>query len=68
MHRREIMAIVGAYSRQGFSAYPVQGGFLLNAGRGNEGRFAFRTAREARRDTGIDYASVERLALNFDLR
>jgi hypothetical protein len=65
MKRHEIMAIIGSYSRQGFSAEAVPGGFIVN-GKG------YRTTKEARRDTGVDVTRVRhetyRAALNFDLR
>lgn len=65
MKRHEAMAIIGAYSRQGFSAEHVAGGFLVDG-------MGFRTVRESRKDTGVDFGRVSRetyrMAINFDLR
>jgi hypothetical protein len=59
MKRHEIAAIIGAYSRQGVGAQVVPGGFIVSAGeyndQGYEGVIQYRTIREARLDTGIDY-------------
>jgi hypothetical protein len=52
MKRHEIAAIIGAYSRQGFSATPVSGGIWVDS----ENVHEYRTIREARGDTGIDFA------------
>jgi hypothetical protein len=68
MKRHEIAAIIGAYSRQGFSAEAVPGGFLVAGVRGSD----YRTTKEARQDTGVTIVNVDRgiyrAALNFDLR
>jgi len=68
MKRQEVAAIIGAYSRQGFSAEAVPGGFLVAGGQ----LCGFRSAKEARRDTGVNFERVDReayrAALNFDLR
>ena len=65
MKRHEAMAILGAYSRQGFSAEHVAGGFLVES-------MGFRSMKEARIDTGVDFQRVSRetyrMAINFDLR
>lgn len=55
MSRREIMAIIGAYSRQGINAQKVPGGFMVSAGEWEEGVMQYRTMNEARRDTEIDF-------------
>ncbi len=77
MKRQEVAAIVGAYSRQGFSAESVPGGFMLTTGNYSKGGYysgsiQFRTAKEARKDTGVNFERVDRevyrAALNFDLR
>ena len=47
MKRHEVSAIIGAYSRQGFSARAVSGGFIVE-------QLGFRTTREARIDTGVN--------------
>ena len=52
MKRHEVMAIVGAYSRQGYNAAPAAGGFWVDAETVHE----YRTMREARRDTGVDFS------------
>jgi hypothetical protein len=54
MNRRETMAIIGAYSRQGFNATPAAGGIWIDS----ENVHEYRTAREARRDTGIDVQRI----------
>jgi hypothetical protein len=60
MKRHEVAAIIGAYSRQGRGAQAVPGGFIVCEGQygeqGYEGVICFRTTREARQDTGIDFA------------
>jgi hypothetical protein len=51
MNRHEIAAILGEYSRQGFSAQ-YEGAinrFFLHA------RGEYRTVKEARRDTGVNF-------------
>jgi hypothetical protein len=50
MERREVAAIIGAYSRQGLSAVRVAGGFVVDS----ESCHEYRTTREARRDTQTD--------------
>jgi hypothetical protein len=65
MKRHEIAAIIGSYSRQGFAAEAVPGGFLVDGA-------GYRTVREARIDTGVRFDRIRhdtyRTALNFDLR
>ena len=65
MKRQEVAAIIGQYSRQGFSAEAVPGGFIVDG--------QYRSAKQARRDTGVyqfirDARENYRAALNFDLR
>ena len=50
MQRKEIAAIIGAYSRQGLSALAVAGGFIVDGETSHE----YRTMNEARRDTETD--------------
>ena len=68
MNRAEVMAIIGQYSRQGINASPAEGGFILMG----EDCLTFRSAREARLDTGVDFRRVNRhvyrQAINWDLR
>jgi len=69
MKRHEVSAIIGAYSRQGFAAEAVAGGFLVTG----TNVCGYRSMKQARRDTGvyqfIRAARAEyRAALNFDLR
>jgi hypothetical protein len=52
MKRHEVAAIIGAYSRQGFSATPAAGGIWVDS----ENVHEYRTIREARIDTGINLA------------
>ena len=54
MKRHEVMAIVGAYSRQGFNAAPASGGFWIDSENAHE----YRTMREARIDTGVNFSRV----------
>jgi hypothetical protein len=54
MYRGEVAAIEGAYSRQGFTAVRVPGGFLID-------NADYRTIREARRDTGVDWSKFRML-------
>jgi hypothetical protein len=49
MKRHEVAAIIGAYSRQGYSATAAAGGFWVDSMYVHE----FRTMREARRDTQV---------------
>ena len=49
MKRHEVAAIIGAYSRQGYSATAAAGGFWVDSMYVHE----FRTMREARKDTGV---------------
>ena len=49
MNRAEQSAIMGAYMRSGFGCWRVPGGFLVE-------NYGFRTYREARRDTGVDWS------------
>ena len=47
MNRAEIMAIIGQYSRDGYTAHVAQAGVIVDG-------LGYRSMREARRDTGID--------------
>lgn len=62
MNRHERAAIIGEYSRQGFASAVAPGGFMVCAGgyssQGWEGVASYRTLREARRDTGVDFTRI----------
>jgi len=51
MKRAEIMAIIGQYSREGFTAHTVTGGLYLDG-------IGYRTIKQARRDTGINQDTI----------
>ena len=58
MPRGEAMAIIGAYSRSGFYAERTPGGFLVET-------MGYRSFKEARRDTGVNwlrYQTINRLS------
>ena len=51
MKRHELSAIIGAYSRMGYSATAASGGVWIDSDNVHE----YRTMREARLDTGVNF-------------
>jgi hypothetical protein len=47
MNRAEVMAIIGQYSRDGYTAHVAKGGVMVD-------ELGYRSMTQARRDTGIN--------------